>query len=151
DFIVTEFQILEARAAGADAVLLIVAAMDDLTLKRMLQSARAHDLAALVEVHSREDLGRAIQAGALLIGVNSRDLRTLEVRPQVLEELVLGIPNDAIAVAESGLKSVDDLRRLRAEGYDAFLMGERFMTEGNPGAALGQFRASAAAELEELR
>ena len=151
DFIVTEFQILEARAAGADAVLLIVAAMDDPTLNKLIQSARAHDLAALVEIHSREDLGRAIQAGAVLVGVNSRDLRTLEVRTEVFEELVLGIPNEAIAVAESGLKSVDDLRRLRAEGYDAFLIGERFMVEGNPGASLGEFRAAAAAELEELR
>ena len=151
DFIVTEFQIVEARAAGADAVLLITAAMDDTTLKTLIGVARASDLAAVVEVHTREELTRALQAGAVIVGVNSRDLRTLEVHTGIFDELILGIPNDLIAVAESGLKSVDDVRRLRAEGYDAFLMGERFMTESNPGAALADFRASAGAELEELR
>jgi indole-3-glycerol phosphate synthase len=151
DFIVTEFQLVEARAAGADAVLLIVAALDDPALRTMIDLARRHDLAAVVEVHTPDELTRAIQAGAMIVGVNSRDLRTLEVRTSIFDELVLGIPNDLIAVAESGLKSVDDLRRLRAEGYDAFLMGERFMTEPNPGAALADFRASAGAELEELR
>jgi len=151
DFIVIEPQIVEARAAGADAVLLIAAALDDAALERLLAAARGADLAAIVEIHTREELTRVIGAGAMIIGVNSRDLRTLEVRTAIFDELVLGVPNDVIAVAESGLRSVDDLRRLRAEGYDAFLIGERFMTEPNPGAALADLRASAGAELEELR
>jgi indole-3-glycerol phosphate synthase len=151
DFIVTEFQVLEARAAGADAILLIAAALDDAMLAKLMSAARGLDLAALVEIHTREELTRAVQAGAVLVGVNSRDLQTLQVRPDVFEELVLGLPNEAIAVAERGLRSVDDVRRLRAEGYDAFLIGEHFMVEGNPGAALAEFRAAAGAELEDLR
>jgi indole-3-glycerol phosphate synthase len=151
DFIVTEFQLEEARAAGADAALVIVAALDDQTLRRLLETARGFGLAALVEIHDRDELTRALQAGADVIGVNSRNLRTLQVHVAVFEEIVLGIPNEAVAVAESGLRSADDLRQLRADGYDAFLIGERFMTEPRPGEALAGLRTAAAAELEELR
>ena len=151
DFIVTKFQVVEARGAGADAVLLIVAALDDQTLRRLIETAGSLGLAALVEIHDRDELTRALQAGATTIGVNSRNLRTLEVQPAVFDELVLGIPNEVVAVAESGLKTSDDVRRLRAAGYDGFLIGERFMTAPNPGAALAGLRTSAAAELEELR
>lgn len=151
DFIVTPFQVLEARAAGADAVLLIVAALDDQRLRELHDLATSAGLAALVEVHSREELTRALLAGAACIGVNSRDLRTLEVQPAIFAELILGIPQGVVAVAESGLRTPEDVRQLRAIGYDGFLIGERFMTMADPGAGLAALRASAAAELEELR
>src|SRR4029077_1655599 len=91
DFIVTDFQLQEARAAGADAALLIVAALDDQTLRRLIETARSLGLAALVEIHDREELTRALQAGAAVIGVNSRNLRTLQVQLAVFEEVILGI------------------------------------------------------------
>ncbi len=151
DFIVTPFQVREACAAGADAVLLIVAALDDQRLRQLRELASALDLAALVEVHDRDELMRALQAGATCIGVNSRNLRTLEMQPAVFEELVLGIPKEVVGVAESGIKTAEDLRHLRAIGYDGFLIGERFVAAPNPGAALADLRSSAGAELEELR
>jgi indole-3-glycerol phosphate synthase len=144
DFIVTPFQILEARACGADAVLLIVAALDDAALRGLAEAARSIGLAALVEVHDGVELDRALQAGADLIGVNSRNLRTLEVRPEVLDELASGIPDAVTAVAESGLKSGEMLGGLRTLGYDAFLIGERFMTDPHPGAALAGLLAAGA-------
>ena len=112
DFIVTEFQIAEARAAGADAVLLIVAALGDPELEHLIVYARQLDLAALVEVHDAEELRRALDAGADLVGVNSRNLRTLEVSGAVFTALAGQLPPGVTAVAESGLKSADDLRRL---------------------------------------
>jgi len=136
DFIVTDYQVLEAAAFGADAVLLIVAALDPPALSQLIVFARSLGLAALVEVHDRGELEQATDAGATLIGVNSRNLRTLQVDPTVLDDLAPALPTDAIAVAESGLKTADDLRRLGARRYDAFLIGERFMTERDPGAAL---------------
>lgn len=151
DFIVTPFQITEARAAGADAVLLIVAALDDQRVRRLLQHADSLGLAALVEVHDKDELKRALQAGADVIGVNSRNLRTLKVDLAIFSELILGIPTEVIAIAESGLKSPEDLQQLRAIGYDGFLIGERFMAEDRPGEALKELRAAAGAELEELR
>jgi indole-3-glycerol phosphate synthase len=140
DFIVTEYQLVEAAAAGADAALLIVAALDDETLARLLAAAKAMGLAALVEVHDRTELARAIAAGAAVIGVNSRNLRTLHVDTAVLDDLGPLIPRDTIAVAESGLKTSGDLIRLRQAGYRAFLIGERFMVEPDPGLALGRMR-----------
>jgi indole-3-glycerol phosphate synthase len=151
DFIVSEFQIVEARAAGADAVLLIVGALDDEPLQQLLEFAVSLQLAPLVEIHDARELSRALDAGATIIGVNSRNLRTLDIQLSVFDELVPGIPDDAVAVAESGLKRSDDLRRLRAAGYDAFLMGERFMAEPNPGKALAEMRGEASAEFEERR
>ena len=113
----------------------IVAALDDQSLRRLIVAAHSLGLAALVEIHDREELTRALQAGAVTIGVNSRNLRTLRVDLAVFDELILGIPNEAVAVAESGLRSVEDLRQLRTAGYDGFLIGERFMVEPNPGEA----------------
>ena len=139
DFIVTEFQVLEARAAGADAVLLIVAALDDETLARLIAHATSLELAALVEVHDREELVRALAAGAALVGVNSRNLRTLELSAAVFDALAPEIPPGVIAVAESGLRTADDLHRLHALRYDAFLIGERFMATPDPGLALEAF------------
>jgi indole-3-glycerol phosphate synthase len=151
DFLVTEFQIIEARAAGADAVLLIVGALDDRTLVQLLKLSVSLDMAPLVEVHDTQELLRALEAGAAIVGVNSRNLRTLEVDLRVFDELVREIPNDVVAVAESGLKSGEDVRRLQAAGYDAFLMGERFMAAPIPGDALSEIRLNASSGVEELR
>ena len=136
DFIVEEYQLFEAIAAGADAVLLIVAALTDSELIRFQRRAHALGLATVVEVHTAEELDRALAAGAEIIGVNNRDLRTLEVDVQASEALAGRIPKDVVAVSESGLKSGEDLQRMRALGYNAFLIGERLMTAADPGAVL---------------
>ena len=145
DFVVTEYQIAEAAAAGASAVLLIVAALDPIDLKRLMAAADRFGLAALVEVHDADELAAALDAGADIVGVNSRNLRTLEVHQHLLDMLAPAIPDTAIAVAESGLKTAADLGRLSAAGYDAFLIGERFMLEPEPGAALAGLLQSATA------
>jgi indole-3-glycerol phosphate synthase len=136
DFIISEYQVLEAAALGADAVLLIAAALDDAGLRTLLDEAARLGLAALVEVHDAGDLRRAAEAGATLIGVNSRNLRTLAVDHGVLDRLAGGWPAGAVAVAESGIRSHDDLVRLVGLGYSAFLVGERLMAAPDPGAAL---------------
>ena len=123
-------------AAGADAILLIVSALDQPTLKALHDTARAWGLDALVEVHDAAELARAVEAGATIIGVNSRNLRTLEVSVDLLDELGPAIPDDVVAVAESGLRTSADLTRLHEAGYDAFLIGERFMADASPGQAL---------------
>jgi len=146
DFIVTEYQVLEAAATGADAVLLIVAALEDRALHRLLALATDLGLAALVEVHEADELDRALSARADIIGVNSRNLRTLAVGPATHDELGAKIPRDLIAVAESGLRSPEDLQRLKALRYDAFLIGERFMTMADPGAALRSLMDATAGE-----
>lgn len=136
DFIVTDYQVVEAVASGADAVLLIVAALDDAALARLLALATDLGLASLVEVHDAAELGRALAAGAAIVGVNSRNLRTLAVNQATLDDLGPKIPSGVVAVAESGLRTPDDLRRLAAIRYDAFLIGERFMTVPDPGEGL---------------
>jgi indole-3-glycerol phosphate synthase len=137
DFIVDEYQLLEARAAGADAILLIVAALDQGTLTRLQGRAWDLGLAALVEVHDEEELVRAIDAGARVIGVNNRNLRTLQVDVSASHRLATKIPKELIAVSESGLRSRDDLDRLAEAGYRAFLIGERFMVDPDPAKAIG--------------
>jgi indole-3-glycerol phosphate synthase len=136
DFIISEYQLLEARAAGADAVLLIVAALRPAELKVLHDHARRHGLDVLVEVHDATELSIAIDAGARIVGVNNRNLRTLTVDVHASDALIANMPGDVIAVSESGLKTADELRRLRALGYRAFLIGERFMTAADPGVAL---------------
>ncbi len=136
DFIVDEYQLHEARANGADAVLLIVAALDQPNLIALHQRAAALGLAVLVEVHAEEEVQRAVDAGARLIGVNNRNLRTLAVDVDGSHRLVRLIPRDVVAISESGLRSRGDLDRLRSEGYRAFLIGERFMTEADPSRAI---------------
>lgn len=140
DFIVTEYQLLEAVAAGADGVLLIVAALDQGALRHLLTRACALGLAALVEVHDEDELRRAIEGGARIVGVNSRDLRTLSVDRTVLDRVAAALPADVTAVAESGIRSADDLERLSRLGYHAFLVGERLITQPDPGAALQELR-----------
>ena len=139
DFIATPFQVVEARAAGADAVLLIVGALDVKVLAALMAEATQQGLAALVEVHSRQELKAAMDAGATVVGVNSRNLKTLDVDLRVFDELINDVPDHVTVVAESGLREAADLRRLRSAGYDAFLIGERFMTTPNPGEALARF------------
>ena len=140
DFIVDEYQLLEARAAGADAVLLIVAALEDAELRALLRQAEAWRLACLVEAHQPEEVKRAIDAGARIVGVNSRNLRTLTVDPAVLDAAATLLPPTVIAVAESGIRSRADIDRLSAAGYKAFLVGERLITQPDPGAALRELR-----------
>jgi indole-3-glycerol phosphate synthase len=136
DFIVDDYQLLEARAAGADAVLLIVAALAPPDLTRLHDRAVALDLAVLVEVHDDDELPRAIDAGARIVGVNNRNLRTLAVDVDASYRLAARMPGHVIAVSESGLQSRHDLERLTAAGYRAFLIGERFMTDTDPAAAI---------------
>jgi indole-3-glycerol phosphate synthase len=142
DFIVSEYQLIEAAALGADAALLIVAALDKSELTSLVQAAARLSLAALVEVHNREELRRAVDAGARVIGVNSRNLRTLAVHPEVLAEVAAEIPHGVIAVAESGIRTRDDIARLSAAGYHAFLVGERLITQPDPGIALQELRGA---------
>lgn len=142
DFIVHDYQLLEARAAGADAILLIVAALADRELSQLSKAAADLELAALVEVHDAEECRRAAAAGARIIGVNNRNLRTLQVDLDASRRVSEVLPPGAIAVSESGLKTGADLRTMRALGYRAFLMGERFMVEPDPGAALAGVIAS---------
>jgi indole-3-glycerol phosphate synthase len=136
DFIVSEYQLVEARAAGADAVLLIVAALSLEELRTLSARADALGLDALVEVHGADELEVAVDAGATVIGVNNRNLRTLAVDVHASESLIARMPKDVIAVSESGLTTADDLARLSALGYRGFLIGERFMTAPDPGGAL---------------
>jgi indole-3-glycerol phosphate synthase len=136
DFIVDEYQLLEARAAGADAILLIVAALEDRQLAALSTAARDLGLAALVEVHNVDECRRAMAAGAGIIGVNNRNLRTLQVDLHASRDVAGVLPANAIGISESGLKTSADLQAMQALGYRAFLMGERFMIEPDPGAAL---------------
>ena len=138
DFVVTEYQVSEARAIGADAVLLIVAALDREMLRRLLDATRSAGMAALVEVHSEAELADAVDAGADIVGVNNRNLRTLKVDLDVSFSLIEKIPDDIVAVAESGLRTSGDLAELAQAGFDAFLIGESLMTQADPGRALSQ-------------
>jgi indole-3-glycerol phosphate synthase len=136
DFIVHRYQILEARAAGADAILLIVAALTPMGLRELHLAATQAGLDVLVEIHDLFELPIALDAGASIVGVNNRNLRTLAVDTEVSLHAIELIPEDVVAVAESGLKSSGDLRDLMSAGYDAFLIGERLMATDDPGQAL---------------
>jgi indole-3-glycerol phosphate synthase len=144
DFVVSEYQLLEAKAAGADAILLIVAALRPVELKVLHDHARRHGLDALIEVHDETELAIAIDAGARIVGVNNRNLRTLEVDVHASEALIARMPAEILAISESGLKTSEDLLLLRNLGYRAFLIGERLMTAADPGSQLKQLLASAA-------
>jgi indole-3-glycerol phosphate synthase len=141
DFIVDRYQVLEARAAGADALLLIVAALSPSELVVLHRATLDAGLNPLVEIHDLAELDIALDAGATVVGVNNRNLRTLAVDWDVSFRAVDRIPNDVIAVAESGLKTGDDLRQLGRAGYDAFLVGESLMTARDPGQALAALLA----------
>ncbi len=136
DFIVDPYQVWEAWIAGADAVLLIVAALSDAELHQLHASATEAGLTALVEVHDARELQRALDVGAQVIGVNNRDLQTLRVDLETSLRLAERMPSGVVKVAESGLRTAADLHRLRAAGYDAFLIGEHLMQSPDPGEAL---------------
>jgi indole-3-glycerol phosphate synthase len=136
DFIVSEYQVLEAKAAGADGVLLIVAALQPGEVASLIGYAKTLGLDALVEVHDEDEVAIALAAGARIVGVNNRNLRTLAVDVEASARLIGRIPEDVVAVSESGLRTAEDLARLQALGFRAFLIGERFMGESDPGAAL---------------
>lgn len=136
DFISTEYQVMEAAVAGAQAVLLIAAGLETSELVSLQRVAQAFGLDVLVEVHDESELVRAMAIGAGIIGVNSRNLNTLEVDTKVFDRLLPLMPQGVVRVAESGLKNGDDIRRLRDAGYHAFLVGERFMSADAPGHAL---------------
>lgn len=136
DFMVDEFQILEARANCADAILLIVAALEDAELKHLRGVAQSMELDVLCEVHDAEELERAKDLGCECVGVNSRDLKTFHVSLDRAVELAASLPKDAVRVAESGIGTRADMDRMRAAGYDAFLIGESLMRAERPGHAL---------------
>ena len=136
DFIVTEYQLIEAAVLGADAVLLIVGALDQQSLASLIRAADTQSLAALVEIHDLDELNRAVDAGARAIGVNSRNLRTLTVDPDVFIRVAEQLPGGTIKVAESGIRTSADIAHLSQIGYDAFLVGERLIAQSDPGAAL---------------
>ncbi|HZQ20234.1 MAG TPA: indole-3-glycerol phosphate synthase TrpC [Terriglobales bacterium] len=136
DFIIDEFQILEARANCADAVLLIVAALAQAEVISLAKRAKEFQLDVLCEVHDEEELGRALDAGCDLVGVNSRDLQTLKVDLDTAFRVAQMLPPEAIAVAESGIEKGRDIAALRSAGYNAFLIGESLMRASAPGEAL---------------
>jgi len=136
DFVLDPWQVWEARATGADSFLLIAAILGDAALRELVELGHSLKMEPLVEVHTREEITRATDSGACIIGVNNRDLRDFAVRLETSLELVESIPEDCIAVSESGLHSAADLARLRAAGFDAFLIGEHLMKQAYPAAAL---------------
>ena len=136
DFTLGRYHLLQASAAGADAILLIVAALSDFELGTLLEQADQLQLGALVEVHDEAELDRAIAAGAEIIGVNNRNLKTLEVSLETSIRLAPRMPPDVVRVSESGIRSNGDILRLLDAGYQAFLVGESLMKQPDPGAAL---------------
>lgn len=143
DFIVDEFQLLEAKANSADAVLLIVAALSSTELGALAKRASELDLDVLCEVHDREELKIALDAGCDLIGVNNRDLKTFKVDLENAFRLASSIPENVLSVAESGIRSGADIARLRSAGFRAFLIGESLMKAEKPGNALRKLLADA--------
>lgn len=136
DFVFDDYQVYESAAAGADAVLLIVAALEDEKLLSLRSLANELGLDALVEVHARDEMQRAIACGANVIGVNNRNLHTFEVSLETSLSLAKDAPDDALLVSESGLHNADDLSRLRDAGFRGFLIGESLMRAPDPAAAL---------------
>ncbi len=136
DFIFDEYQVYESAAAGADALLLIVAALNDESLVKLRRLAEDMGMDALVEVHARDEMRRALESGAKLIGVNNRDLKTFEVSLQTSAELARDLSTDLLLVSESGLHTRAELQRLRALGFDGFLIGESLMRAERPEEAL---------------
>jgi len=136
DFLIDPYQVYEARAMGADAILLIVACLDDAQMKDFEAIAQDLGMAVLVEVHDAAELDRALKLKTPLVGVNNRNLRTFEVSVQTTIDLLPGLPADRLLVTESGITTRDDVARLRAAGVHSFLVGEAFMRADEPGEAL---------------
>lgn len=146
DLIVDEFQVYEAALAGADALLLIVAALDDETLRGLSELTEQLGLDALVEVHTAEEFHRAVAVGATLIGVNNRNLQTFEVSLEVSLELAKLADPHQMLVTESGIATAEDIRRLHGAGYRGFLIGESFMKTDDPGAAVRELNSAITVE-----
>ncbi len=144
DFIVDEYQVAEARAWGADAVLLIVAALEQSRMHALEAAAHELGMAVLVEVHDADELTRALELRTPLLGINNRNLRTFETRLETTLDLLGRIPSDRIVVTESGIAAVQDVQRMRAAGVHAFLVGEAFMRAADPGVALQELFGSSA-------
>ncbi|MCW2640824.1 MAG: indole-3-glycerol phosphate synthase TrpC [Dactylosporangium sp.] len=138
DFVVSSYQVHEARAYGADVVLLIVAALDQNTLSGLLDRIESLGMTALVEVHTEEEADRALDAGARVIGVNARNLRTLEVDRSVFERIAPGLPGHVVKIAESGVRGPHDLIRYASAGADAVLVGEGLVTQKSPREAVAE-------------
>jgi indole-3-glycerol phosphate synthase len=136
DFLFDPWQVWESRAAEADSFLLIAAILDDSLLRELLAAGRELQMEPLVEVHTRAELERVVAAGAKIIGVNNRDLRSFEVLVETSFDLAQSIPDDCIAVSESGVRTREDITRLGDAGFDAFLIGEHLMTAPDPAATL---------------
>ena len=143
DFIIDEYQVYESAAEGADALLLIVAALEDKDLNQLLALSEQLGVAALVEVHTAEELERAIAAGAQIFGINNRNLSTLEVNLETSFRLREKIPSECLSVSESGIKSGEDLERLAKAGFNAALIGEHLMLADDPGKELSRLLSSA--------
>ena len=148
DFTVHEVQIYQAALAGADAILLIVAALTDQELDHLLKAAERCGIDALVEVHNEPELNRALDAGASFIGINNRNLATFQVDLQTTEALAPLVPKGRVVISESGIKSVEDIRRVAAAGVHGALIGESLMRAANPQALLKIFRAAAAEQAQ---
>ncbi|GAA4716808.1 indole-3-glycerol phosphate synthase TrpC [Phytohabitans rumicis] len=138
DFVVSSYQVHEARAHGADLVLLIVAALEQKVLVGLLERIESLGMTALVEVHTEEEADRALEAGAQVIGVNARNLRTLEVDRSVFERIAPGLPNNVVKIAESGVRGPHDLIRYASAGADAVLVGEGLVTKKSPRDAVAE-------------
>ncbi len=143
DFILDPYQVVEARAAGADAVLLIAEVLGERELPALVQAIRALGMQALVELYDRENLPRVLDSGAVLVGINNRDLRTFETRLEHTLELAAQVPADRCLISESGIRTAEDLRRLRGAGVKAVLVGETLMRAADPAAALRALRGDA--------
>ena len=139
EFIIDEYQVLEAKANGADAILLIAAVLTRAEIKKLSEFAQSIELEVLLEVHNQEELEKAIMPSLDIIGVNNRNLKTFEVSLQTSTNLVTQIPNDFVKISESGLSSVADIKQLKSHGFQGFLIGENFMKTDNPGKSLEQF------------
>ncbi|MEW6105096.1 MAG: indole-3-glycerol phosphate synthase TrpC [Bacillota bacterium] len=142
DFIIEDYQVYESRVIGADAVLLIASILDDGTLRRLLELATSLDMDALVEIHTQEELRRAVQAGARIIGINNRDLRSFRVSLSTTIELASCVPEGVLLVSESGISSREDILRLEAVGVKAVLVGEALMRARDVGCKLRELLGS---------
>jgi indole-3-glycerol phosphate synthase len=138
DFLIDVYQVYEARAMGADAILLIAACLDDAQMGEMEAVARSLDMAVLVEVHDRAELDRALKLKTRLVGINNRNLKTFEVSLQTTLDMLPSVPADRLLITESGILSADDVKRMREAHVNAFLVGEAFMRAAEPGEALAK-------------
>ena len=139
EFIIDEYQILEAKAYGADAILLIAACLSRNEIKSFSETAQKLGLEVLLEVHNQEELDKAIMPSLNLIGVNNRNLKTFQVSLETSKQLVDQIPNEFVKISESGISDISAVKELKKVGFDGFLMGEHFMKTENPGLSAQQF------------